>query len=357
MIIRKRSDIWQWFTEGKIAPHNLNAAILVAYPHPTQHNWLLLIANLVLFLGILLLSAGVIFFMAFNWDTLANLTKFAIIEGLFMTFIGGFYLANGVAKTSKPPKLSALNASWNLPNAMLLGASIMVGALLALVGQTYQTGADPWQLFALWALFILPFAVIAGFDLLWLLVVALINVSLGIYFDSFSQLFGVHLEHIQIIAIFGLVNLSIHLLFSLARRLTWAGRSRFQCPIVEATSLLASVVSLSWLMIWVVFDFNSTAHSGFYILVYLTIMATLFGYYRYRLPALYPLTLVLISLCATIVSLLSKGLFDSNDPVGIFLFIAIIIIGLTSGCLYWLKLIQHEFTAKASISQGDFCDE
>ena len=94
MIISKRSNIWQWFTAGKIAPHNLNAAMLAAYPYPSEHNWLQLIANLVLFLGMLLLSAGVIFFMAFNWDALANLTKFAIVEGLFMAFIGGYYVTH-----------------------------------------------------------------------------------------------------------------------------------------------------------------------------------------------------------------------------------------------------------------------
>ncbi|GAA0780177.1 MULTISPECIES: DUF2157 domain-containing protein [Pseudomonadati] len=353
MMIRKRSDIWHWFTEGKIAANKLNAAMLVAYPHPTQHNWLQLITHLVLFLGILLLSAGVIFFMAFNWDALANLTKFAIVEGLLIAFICGFYAANRASNTSIPFEFSPLNAAWNLANAMLLGASIMVGALLALVGQTYQTGADPWQLFALWAVLILPFAVIAGFDLLWLLVVVLINISLGIYFDSFSHVFGLLLEDIQILAIFGLINLTIHVLFSLARRLTWTAQARFHCPAVEATSILAGVVCLTWLMIWVVFDFDSTAHFGFYTLAYVTLMATMFGWYRYRSPALYPLTLVLTSLCAVIVALLSRGLLENNDPVGIFLLIAMIIVGLTSGCLYWLKQIQQEFTTKASLNDGD----
>ena len=357
MIISKRSNIWQWFTAGKIAPHNLNAAMLAAYPYPSEHNWLQLIANLVLFLGMLLLSAGVIFFMAFNWDALANLTKFAIVEGLLMAFIGGYYLTHRASHASKPNKFDAFNHQWNLPNAMLLGASIMVGALLALVGQTYQTGADPWQLFALWAVFILPFAVIAGFDLLWLLVLVLVNVSLGIYFDSFSHVFGLLLEDIQILAIFGLINLTIHVLFSLARRLTWAAQSRFHCPAVEATSLLVSMVSLTWLMIWVVFDVDATVNSSDYALLYLTIMAAIFGWYRYRSPALYPLTLVLTSLCATIVSIFSRGLFESHDPIGIFLLIAMLVVGLTSGCLYWLKRIQQEFAAQSSLSDGEACDE
>ena len=44
---------------------------------------------------------------------------------------------------------------------------MLVGGLLALIGQTYQTGADPWQLFALWALLALPWCLGARSDMLW----------------------------------------------------------------------------------------------------------------------------------------------------------------------------------------------
>ncbi len=43
--------------------------------------------------------------------------------------------------------------------AALLLATLLLGVFLALFGQTYQTGADPWQLFANWALLILPWEV------------------------------------------------------------------------------------------------------------------------------------------------------------------------------------------------------
>tara|TARA_R110002050_G_C8937613_1_gene512405 strand:+ start:68 stop:538 length:471 start_codon:yes stop_codon:yes gene_type:complete len=99
-MIEKRSHIWQWFLDNKIEPTNLKAAMLVAYPHPNTENWQQLIANILLYLGVLLLSAGMIFFMAFNWDALAHLSKFAIVEGLFALFISGFYLINRMQKSS-----------------------------------------------------------------------------------------------------------------------------------------------------------------------------------------------------------------------------------------------------------------
>ncbi|TMH00920.1 MAG: DUF2157 domain-containing protein, partial [Betaproteobacteria bacterium] len=51
------------------------------------------------------------------------------------------------------------------PLALL--ALLGIGGLLAFFGQTYQTGADPWQLFALWALLALPLALAVRGDVLW----------------------------------------------------------------------------------------------------------------------------------------------------------------------------------------------
>ncbi|MGI2173571.1 DUF2157 domain-containing protein [Shewanella ulleungensis] len=363
MMTQKRSAIWHWFLDGKIDRANFKAAMLEAYPHPNTNKWQQLIANLLLYLGVLLVSAGVIFFMAFNWDALSHLSKFAIVETLFSLFIGGFYL---VSRAQKKPH-SRLNVphnqqsqphpnayGWNLPNAMLLGACIMLGALLALVGQTYQTGADPWQLFAIWAVLILPFAYMAGFDLLWLLLVVLVNVSLGLYLQSFASVFSFLLEDTQQIALFGLVNLVIHLLFTFAKRLQWSGRFRFNCSMVEATSLLASLSAFTWLIVWVIFDFSyhfdTSEHIAYYALFYLVTLSSLFVWYRYRSPALYPLTLVLTSISIAIVSLLSRELLDSHDTIGGFFLIAMVVIGLTSGSLYWLKQLQKEFAQTAMLN-------
>lgn len=361
-MIEKRSHIWQWFLDNKIEPTNLKAAMLVAYPHPNTENWQQLIANILLYLGVLLLSAGMIFFMAFNWDALAHLSKFAIVEGLFALFISGFYLINRMQKKQHSPQKTLKQQSqnvygWSLPNAMLLGASIMLGALLALVGQTYQTGADPWQLFAIWAVLILPFAYIAGFDLLWLLLVVLINISQGLYFQSFASVFSFLQEDIQQIAIFGVTNLVIHLAFTIAKRCKWPGQLRFNCPMVEKSSLLASVSAFTWLIIWVIFDLNyqyeASEHAVYYALLYLLTLTSLFIWYRYRAPALYPLALVLTSISAAIVSLLSRALLESNDSIASFFLIAMVVVGVTSGSLYWLKKWQKQFSEMASLEHKD----
>ena len=48
--------------------------------------------------------------------------------------------------------------------------SLFTGALLALVGQTYQTGADTYELFALWAFAITAWVAVARLPALWLVV-------------------------------------------------------------------------------------------------------------------------------------------------------------------------------------------
>src|SRR5699024_7795437 len=48
---------------------------------------------------------------------------------------------------------------FSLSSIALLVAALMTGALLALLGQVYHSGADSWRLFAWWAVLLVPWAV------------------------------------------------------------------------------------------------------------------------------------------------------------------------------------------------------
>ena len=50
---------------------------------------------------------------------------------------------------------------------LALPGFLICGGLCASIGQTYQTGADPWQLFALWAALTLPLCLGLRHDVLW----------------------------------------------------------------------------------------------------------------------------------------------------------------------------------------------
>jgi uncharacterized membrane protein len=96
-----------------------------------------------------LLGLGAVFWVAAHWGALGRLGQFALLQGAV--------LAVAVAA-----------AAWPVARGPLaLLALLAVGALFAFFGQTYQTGADAWQLFALWAALALPLALAARSDLVW----------------------------------------------------------------------------------------------------------------------------------------------------------------------------------------------
>lgn len=115
-----------------------------------------------------LAAFGMILAIAANWDTFGRAGQFAIV--------GGTLLAGCAASI----------ASATLRTPGLIVAFAATGGLFALVGQTFQTGADPWTLFAAWAIAALPFAVASRSDALWMpwSLVAMTGVQLWLHQTS-----------------------------------------------------------------------------------------------------------------------------------------------------------------------------
>lgn len=170
-----RGEIMMWVEEGHLTADALPKAFRIAGTLPGPVMWRLFLDGLALWMGAVFLAASVIFFFAYNWKELGHFARFGIVELLLA---------------------AAILASWRLGlermsgKAALLLATLLVGALLALIGQTYQTGADPWELFATWALFALPWVAVSRFSPLWLLLLALVNLAVSLYYHAFTGFFG-----------------------------------------------------------------------------------------------------------------------------------------------------------------------
>lgn len=108
----------------------------------------------------LLIGAGLIFWIAANWQDQTRFFRLALIEAALAVCV-----------------LAALLLP-RARTAALLAASLALGGLLAFVGQTYQTGADAWQLFAVWAALSLPWTLAQRSDLLWTLWVLVAGLGL-----------------------------------------------------------------------------------------------------------------------------------------------------------------------------------
>lgn len=96
-----------------------------------------------------LIGFGVVMWVAANWHELGRPMRFGLLQALLLSTLLGA-LARPV---------------WRAALGLL--ALLTLGALLALLGQTYQTGADAWQLFALWAGLSFPLVGAIRSDLLW----------------------------------------------------------------------------------------------------------------------------------------------------------------------------------------------
>lgn len=148
---------------GLLPARQFLAAATLVRDHKFWRRWA---ERALLALGSAHLLAAVIYFFAYNWADLPSLAKFAIVE----TAIVAAVVAAALAKLDRP---------WG--QAMLIAASVLVGVLLAVIGQVYQTGADAYELFIAWACLILPWVAVSRSAAHWLLWLAVGSLSLWAY--------------------------------------------------------------------------------------------------------------------------------------------------------------------------------
>jgi uncharacterized membrane protein len=152
-------------------PSAVRQALTLAAASPSSSDWTRFLNGALLLLGAGLLLSGIVCFFAFNWADLGRFAKFGVLQAAVAICAGLGW--------------------WKLPNlsgrVALFAAAVLVGPLLGVYGQTYQTGADPWGLFAFWALLILPWVVVAHFTALWILTIALLDTALVLYWIQVFQ--------------------------------------------------------------------------------------------------------------------------------------------------------------------------
>lgn len=134
------------YTLDATGTRNLFALAGLADEPPAVRRWLW---PAVAVTGAALGGLGLILWLAANWDTLGRAGRFGLLQALVLAFAVGAALRPRLA----PP--------------LALMALLATGGLFAYFGQTYQTGADPWQLFAVWAVLTLPLCLGVRSDVVW----------------------------------------------------------------------------------------------------------------------------------------------------------------------------------------------
>ncbi|NOT38616.1 MAG: DUF2157 domain-containing protein [Saprospiraceae bacterium] len=136
---------------------------------PDQNSWKVFISRALLLLGLAFVVAGIFFFFAYNWDGLHKFVKLGIIASLI------------VAST-----LFSIRSNVNdlVKKILVSFAALMVGAFFAVFGQIYQTGASAYQLFLAWTILIVIWCFAVDFEILWLIFVALVHLTFGLYYEQ-----------------------------------------------------------------------------------------------------------------------------------------------------------------------------
>ncbi|TGN18199.1 DUF2157 domain-containing protein [Leptospira idonii] len=116
--------------------------------------------------GFIFLITGIIFFFAFNWNELHRYAKLILVGSIFA--VASFVYS---LKLSKP---------W-ITEILGVLAFVLVGQLLLVFGQIYQTGADAYDLFFGWTIFSFLIVLSSKSYILWSLWIFLINLTYLLY--------------------------------------------------------------------------------------------------------------------------------------------------------------------------------
>jgi uncharacterized membrane protein len=308
---RHRGEMLDWLQAGRVVPGGEQSALRAAGLVPDRSEWRAFLARLSLWLGTLALAAAVIFFFAFNWDSLHRLAKLGLVEAAILAALVACWVVGSESMAGK---------------AVLTLLALLVGALLALTGQIYQTGADSWQLFAWWAVLILPWVLAGRFAPLWLLWLALLNLAVWLYFSLTWN------GDVLMWILLGLDSLAL---------VAWEAGHRAGIPWLRDTwpprlVAVASGVMATGLALSAIFG------DGLGLLGWLAWMGLAFFWYRHVRRDLFVLAGALLSLIVTVAAFLSRALLDGGGGGAGFLFIGLAVIGMSAGGAIWLNRLAGE---------------
>ena len=306
------------YRDGLLSDDAFAAASAVLRPVSSWFSWA---RRMLLLLGSTLVLAGVIFFFAYNWAAMGRFFKFALIEAGIIACIVGAHLCGRARLGGK---------------VFLLSGSVLVGVLLAVYGQTYQTGADAFELFVGWAVLIFGWVLVSDFAALWVAWLIILNTGAILYWEQVGEPAHSIRGELLCLAVAVLNGAALALREAGVRRgLVWPSGGW-----LRGILLAASLVALSFPAIRLIVDFDSTDGVSA-IAAFAWVLAAAGGYacYRFVLRDMVSLAIIVINACVILLALIGKVLFHEmrSGEAGQFLFFALIILGVVSGAGFWLR--------------------
>lgn len=286
-----------------------------------------------LLVAALLLASGLVFWVAANWQEQTRMFKLLLIEGaLLVSVLASLFWRRGRI-------------------AALLCATLALGGLLAFVGQTYQTGADAWQLFATWAALALVWTLLARSDVLWLLWVLVAAAGIAMWWghlDPWELLFrgrSTTQQHF----LFAAMWLALALVPALVSLLPWA---RLQGGVGWWSHRLALGLALAaWTVMGLLQLLSSKGTDWGWWLSGLLIALAMLVSYQGRLRDFVSLCLCTLAANVWLLALLARLLFDGGSEEAAFLFFALATLACLAATVSGLLAVQRRLRAEAASAE------
>lgn len=161
----EREDIYIISRNSNWSVKNIDAA-LKQDVYNDANAWKKFLRLFLLIVSIGFVTAGILFFFSYNWYGLNKYLKIGLIEFILI-------LAICIALFAR--------ISLLIKNILLTASSILVGALFAVYGQIYQSGATAFDFFLAWTVFVAIWVIIANYAFLWAFFLYLVNATFTFY--------------------------------------------------------------------------------------------------------------------------------------------------------------------------------
>lgn len=346
-----RRTIEQLLKGGILPIVNADLASTQLEIYPSKRTWLFFFDKALLIIGIVALVLSLVLFVAFNWQHMGKMGKFALVEAGLVISIA-LYVA-----------LSFRRRFRLIRQLLLLIASVITGSLLALFGQVYQTGADTWQLFFGWAVLIIPWVLIARFPALWLLWLGIINACLILYMDvanlSFIDAINQSIAQVWLLALinfiaFNLWLVSIDKTKSQPVSIHKSPAEKTSSPLITSKTNQRTKSSLHWstyvvgllstcfityLAIMPVFENINSLAILISSIAWLGWCGFMLWHFYHRHADLLMLTYLSFSIISVVMFWVGESLLDDFDATG-FLILTLLLIGMSSAAVVWLRKVS-----------------
>jgi uncharacterized membrane protein len=323
--------LWRLFQNQDLSPEVWERSQELADLRPNRLEWRRFLDLLMLGMGAIFLIAGIFFFFAYNWSGMDKFSRFAVVEGaVIVATLFAFFL-----------KLD----TWG-GRISLAGAALFMGLALGVIGQTYQTGADSWQLFQTWTILISAWVLISRWNIMYLIWMVLLNITISLYW---GQVIESEWEYLNLTII--VVNMLFLLAWDVLARFTpikFLNQGRWILYLF-AVFMLAHA---SYLMLDYIFGSPAYRLMEFAPIVYFALMAILLGMYTLVKRDLLMLTFGALSLLIISIAWIGRFLYQtlfysSSDIFFYFLMMGVVTVSLTVIFVTGLRRLQKAWEAQS----------